>query len=561
MLVNLYLQNYLLIERLSLDFGKGLHIFTGETGSGKSIILEAIQGLISPRLTTDLIRVGADRAYLEGTFEANSEIQNWLQTQELEPEPQLILSREITAKGSRARLNGVLITAKLAVELGQKLLEIHGQNTEQKIIYHENQLAFLDQYAGREHLNLLQKFQADYEVYQALKKQIVIFKQNQAEREQRLDYLMFQQTEMETLNLQNASEEEDLKRKIDSLAAREDIKTAIAQIEQVFKESEPNLTEILVHSLRQLQNASRNHPQLKVLSGDLQDTYQRLSELVHELKFYDLEDQEVLDIDSLNTRLNELQKLRRKHNCADLGALRELQIVLNSQIEELSNYDHNLQELEKSSAEKKVLLENIASQLTVNRQDAADSISDYLNKNLPDLGLKGAQFIIKCEQIKQLKSTGYDQVKFLFQANLGGELKPLGKVASGGELSRLNLLLQSLAGNDNQTLLFDEIDAGTSGRVCSLIAEKLQELARRQQILCVTHQPLVAVCGDKHFEVSKVHGQVDTKLQVKFIDNFDQKIKTLVNLMSGEKDTISAKKYISDLITQKHEPKPSAPLV
>jgi DNA repair protein RecN (Recombination protein N) len=564
LLTNLYLQNYLLIEELSLDFTAGLNIFTGETGSGKSIILEAIQGLISARLTPDLIRPGANKAYLEGTFEVDQEIQTWLNSQELEAESQLIISREITFKGSRARLNGVLITAKLAAELGHKLLEIHGQNSEQGLLSSQNQLELLDKHAGSAHVALVQQFKHDYSAYKALNKQIEDAQQHQEAQIKQSDYLNFQQQEIEALNLQNSAEEEELKHKINNLASLENIQAAMQEIEQVFSAAEPNLAEMLGQSLRKLQNASKDHPQLKTLSTDLQNTYQQLSELIRELNFYDLSEAETLDLEALNKRLNDIQKLRRKHNCANLADLMALQQELQKQLSDLENFEQNLGALQLKQKKQVHKLNELAKKLSENRAGAAFQISTYVNQNLANLGLQGAKFTVDCQQITSFSQAGWDQINFLFQANVGDTLKPLGKVASGGEISRLNLLLKSLIGGQNQTLLFDEIDAGTSGKVCSLIAEKLHKLSRQQQILCVTHQPSVAAFGDLNFMVYKQHGKNDTKLNVQLLKEPEQKIEALVDLMSGEKDTIVAKKYISDLITQanhkKNEHKLSASL-
>lgn len=552
LLLELKIQNYLLIENLQISFCKGLNIFTGETGSGKSIILEAIQGLISNRLNSDLIRMGSKISYLEGVFEIDENIKAWLKELDgLElSDNVLIISREITEKGSRARINGVLVTAKLVQELGSKLIEIHGQSSEQEIMQPKKQIGFLDSYLGKEHLEIYNSFKSQYSLWRQIQAKIEEEQKSLYERNKELDYLKFQIEELESLSLQDPLEEEKLKDNIDKFSQADSSKEVIEEIEYLFFETDNNISSAFGGCLRKLNDCAKNDTNLKEINNNLQDLYSQMSELVQDLRSYELSLDQEIDIDALNVRLNALQKLRRKHNCASLAELIQTEKNLSKRIEYLENISQNLQSLELDLQKKENNLKKTAQILSTNRIKAAIELSEKVTKNLFGLGMATAEFKINCQNLETLNSDGMNKIEFLFKANAGDILRPLNKVASGGELSRIMLLLKTLIGSDHFILLFDEIDAGTSGKVSRLIAEKLSHLAKKQQVLCVTHQPLVAAYADAHFMVSKQHSENKTHLILNILTSQEEKIIALVDLMAGERDKILAKEYAKELIVK-----------
>ena len=557
MLLELRIKNYLIIDDLSVNLRNGLNILTGETGSGKSIILEAIDGLFCTRLNTDLIRVGAEKAYLEGTFSINSAVREWLLEQELdevlesEIDENIIISREISLKGnSRVRINGILVSAKQMPELGDLLLEIHGQSSEQNLLKNKNQLYFVDEFYGALQVQLRKNYKNKYTEWFNLKSEIEKDYLLLREREKELDYLNFQFEEIKVLELEDENEEINLKKKIDKLSKAEQIKELISQITFIFNEAEDNTTAQFGKIYRQLQECTRYDETFSNYAKQVSVVQEQMTDIMSELEDYvESFDQEIEDLNMLNQRSNSIQKIRRKHGLQSLAELIKLQNELENKINNLQNLSLNLETKEKKLNSQKKELLDLAEKLSANRLLKAKELTEKINIELESLSLKAAEFKVDCQKLSdnQLNSDGLNKVEFLFRANQGDILRPLNKAVSGGELSRIMLLLKVILSTDN-IIIFDEIDTGTSGKVSRLIGEKLAKLAFKQQVLCVTHQPLVAAFADFHYTVSKVHNETDTKLQFKLLETLEEQISALVDLMSDQKDKTLAKQYIQELI-------------
>ena len=557
MLLELRIKNYLIIDDLSVNLRNGLNILTGETGSGKSIILEAIDGLFCTRLNTDLIRVGAEKAYLEGTFSINSAVREWLLEQELdevletEIDENIIISREISLKGnSRVRINGILVSAKQMPELGDLLLEIHGQSSEQNLLKNKNQLYFVDEFYGALQVQLRKNYKNKYTEWFNLKSEIEKDYLLLREREKELDYLNFQFEEIKVLELEDENEEINLKKKIDKLSKAEQIKELISQITFIFNEAEDNTTAQFGKIYRQLQECTRYDETFSNYAKQVSVVQEQMTDIMSELEDYvESFDQEIEDLNMLNQRSNSIQKIRRKHGLQSLAELIKLQNELENKINNLQNLSLNLETKEKKLNSQKKELLDLAEKLSANRLLKAKELTEKINIELESLSLKAAEFKVDCQKLSdnQLNSDGLNKVEFLFRANQGDILRPLNKAVSGGELSRIMLLLKVILSTDN-IIIFDEIDTGTSGKVSRLIGEKLAKLAFKQQVLCVTHQPLVAAFADFHYTVSKVHNEADTKLQFKLLQTLEEQISALVDLMSDQKDKTLAKQYIQELI-------------
>ncbi len=557
MLLELRIKNYLIIDDLSVNLRNGLNILTGETGSGKSIILEAIDGLFCTRLNTDLIRLGAEKAYLEGTFSINSAVREWLLEQELdevletEIDENIIISREISLKGnSRVRINGILVSAKQMPELGDLLLEIHGQSSEQNLLKNKNQLYFVDEFYGALQVQLRKNYKNKYTEWFNLKSEIEKDYLLLREREKELDYLNFQFEEIKVLELEDENEEINLKKKIDKLSKAEQIKELISQITFIFNEAEDNTTAQFGKIYRQLQECTRYDETFSNYAKQVSVVQEQMTDIMSELEDYvESFDQEIEDLNMLNQRSNSIQKIRRKHGLQSLAELIKLQNELENKINNLQNLSLNLETKEKKLNSQKKELLDLAEKLSANRLLKAKELTEKINIELESLSLKAAEFKVDCQKLSdnQLNSDGLNKVEFLFRANQGDILRPLNKAVSGGELSRIMLLLKVILSTDN-IIIFDEIDTGTSGKVSRLIGEKLAKLAFKQQVLCVTHQPLVAAFADFHYTVSKVHNETDTKLQFKLLETLEEQISALVDLMSDQKDKTLAKQYIQELI-------------
>ncbi|MDJ0624847.1 MAG: DNA repair protein RecN [Candidatus Caenarcaniphilales bacterium] len=552
MILELKVQNYLFIDSLEINFKKGLNIIIGETGSGKSIILEAIQGLISSRLTTDLIKVGTKKSYLEGSFYTNKKIKQWLKEQELDEndESEIIsVSREISEKGSRGRINGVLVPTKLIANLGELLLEIHSQSSEQKILNPKKQIELLDDFIGSKHNELCQQYKKDFLEWRKLVQKYEAEKSKINDKDKELDYLSFQIQELNSLELNDPEEENILKKQINNLSQLESSAKILEEINQSFFESENNVSFFLNSSVRKLSQSAKTDERLIPYAEQLNEINEQLNELIHEMNDLSNSSEEYIDIDSMNSRISQLQKIKRKHNVSTLKELIDLQEEMNQRIDYLKNLSENLESLETNCLKKQKELSVFSEKLSQAREEASKILSKEVGNQLPSLGLNGAKFEVSCQKTEKLTSDGSNKIEFFFQANAGDILRPLSKVASGGELSRITLILKSILGSDN-SIIFDEIDSGTSGKVSRLIGERLFKLSTQCQVLCVTHQPLVAAFGDFHYLVNKIQSNNKTELKVDELGKDDEKIEALMDLMIGERDKILAKQYAQELIEE-----------
>ncbi len=557
MLLELKVKDYLIISELQICFESGLNIFTGETGSGKSIVLEAIQGLFSSRLTTDLIRVGSQQSYLESTFELNDSVRNWLAKQQIDENLDLpgtiTINREISQKGSRARINGVLVTAKLASELGDLLLEIHGQSSERDILDPKGQLSLFDNFIENQisdFKKLKQNFKIKYQSWKTIKDNLESEYKGLNDRDKELDYLRFQFNEFEVLAISDPEEEIQLKQKIDRLSSAGLIQENIEAIQQAFFESENSASSQISFCIRKLTECAKTEKQIEEYATELNSLHNQMSEMVRDLQSLNSIEEEEYDIDSLNKRVSQIQQMKRKHKVTSLEELIQIENKITERIDYLTNISISLENLEKKLKKEEIELKSIAKELSDYRSKLAKDLSQRISAELIHLGMSGAEFIVEYSQSQTINSEGIDKIEFFLKSNPGDIPRQINKVASGGELSRIMLLLKSLMGSNSTTMIFDEIDAGTSGKVSKMIGQKLKNLSQTQQVICVTHQPIVAAFADSHYLVQKNQTATETKLHLIKLGLRQERVDALIDLISGEKDKSTAKEYAEELILQ-----------
>gem|GEM_PF-2570027 len=560
MIKNLKIKRYIFIKELDLNFYEGLNIFIGETGAGKSIILEAIQSLFHYRLTSDLIQEGESSAYLEGAFFLNSQLKKKIAELlliETDPENQeLVISREINKSHSKARINGRIVSVKVLSQLAEFLVDLHGQGSSYKLLDQDLQLDFLDSCLDSNHANKLSKFQKQFKSFKLLKRELTELEKINEKTKKEQDYLEFSLEEINKLNLENVKEESELIKNIELLSNLEERNLLIGKLDN-FVQSEESFFPEIKSILNNLKSLNKKDPELKNILEQAEESLENLLGFLQEISYSKLEARGSSKIDQLNFRLSNIQKLKKKHRLSSLEELFCLKNNLENRIQKSDSLEKEIQELEQKVLVLKKKLFKEAKELSGNRENFIEKFSDKATQELKKLAFKGIEFKADLRKNQELNFRGSDQVEFQIRAKKQKEFRSLKKTVSGGELSRISLTLKCLKNINNQkseqVVIFDEIDSGTSGQVSSLIGEKLFNTSLKEQVICITHQPLVACYADYYFFVKKeIKDKVN--IQVKELKEQKEIIKALsALLLTREQITQSAQDYLQEIITQAKE--------
>ncbi len=525
MLTELRIQNFAIIDQLDLKFGPGLIILTGETGAGKSIILDAVTMLIGGRAETTAIRAEAEHAFVEGVFslegpekEALHEI---LKREELlDDENYLTLSREVRREGrSIARVNGRTVNVSLLKELGAHLVDIHGQSEHLSLLDTRAHLGLLDRFADVG--PALSDYRQSYHQLQGVRRELKELRQAQADAERRIDFLTYQAEEIEAAHLK-PGEDVELKQERDRLANAESLaeyaQSALTALEEGTAES-PAASDLVGQAAQAMMGLAKIDPGHAELSEQATGLEESLADLARSLRDY-LEEIEFNPkrLEVVEERLDLIFSLSRKYG----GSIEKVVAYGADARAQLENISHATERMEELEAEETALLQKLADKggvLSQKRQGAAVSLGKGIETELDDLRMASAQFAVDFQTRPAtdgipvgeanrvtFDQNGYDRIEFLVAPNPGEGLKPLAKIASGGETSRLMLALKNVLARADEipSLIFDEIDQGIGGRVGLIVGQKLWHLARNHQVFCVTHLPQLAAFGDQHFQVQKL---------------------------------------------------------
>ena len=524
MLTELRIENFAIIQQLKLEFVDGLVIFTGETGAGKSIILDALEAVLGGRAETTTIRTGVDRAQVEATFKLDpavrAPIHALLAAEDLLDDPDYVtMGREIRSNGPNvARINGRTVTASLQREVGGYLVDIHGQSEHLSLLRVRNHLDLLDSFAGIE--DLLKDYSVPFEQLQKVREQLQNLRQSEQDAAQRADMLTFQIQEIEAAKL-TPGEDEELLLERTRLANAESLashaQNALTLIEEGTPEV-PGISELLGQAVEALHNLSRIDATTEKHYEQAESDLASLQDLTLELQNYaeSIEFNPRL-LDRTEERIDLLNRLKRKY-----GSTLEAVIAFGDKAKsDLDSITHAEERLEELTAEEQTLLEVLsekAARLSEKRKAAAGELGGLIEKELDDLRMENARFEVEIATRPDASglslldgsrvafdSKGYDRVEFLVETNPGEGFKPLVKVASGGETSRLMLALKNVLARADRvpSLIFDEIDQGIGGRVGMVVGEKLWSLSRQHQVMCITHLPQLAAFSDQHYKVTK----------------------------------------------------------
>ncbi|MEM9541251.1 MAG: DNA repair protein RecN [Cyanobacteria bacterium P01_E01_bin.42] len=516
MLLSLRIENFALVDRLELEFGKGLNVLTGETGAGKSIILDAIDATLGGKIDRRFIRTGSQKAVVEGTFLLNEAIAEWLREQEIEPieEGCVICTRElaVTAKNfrSRSRINGVLVNRTAIARLRDRLVEITAQGQTVQLFNPNRQRELLDAYGGETLLPAREQVAKRYEAAKTARDALEQRQKSEQERLQRIDWLKFQMQDLETAELGNPEELDNLEQERDRLSHVVDLQDLSYKTYQLLYQSdnEDAIADRLGKAESLLEEMLDYDPQLESILDMVRSAVAQVVEAGQQISSYgDGLESDPQRLEEVEERIRTLKQICRKYG-PDLKDAIAYSENLQAELHQLTDRGQSLENLEQNYQKRQQELITACETLTQYRKTAAGKLARELIGELKPLAMDKVRFECRVTPVTPT-ATGGDRVEFYFSPNPGEPLHPLSETASGGEMSRFLLALKACFSpaetqtQSQKTLIFDEIDAGVSGKVAEAIAEKLHQLSTPHQILCVTHQPLIAALADRHFRVAK----------------------------------------------------------
>lgn len=510
MLLSLRIENFALIDTLDLTFTDGLNVLTGETGAGKSILLDAIDLILGGKALSSMLRTGESRTLLEASFSLTPHLNTWLTDTDIDPlDDLLVCSREISHQStlrSRFRVNGVVVNKQQIAQLREQLIEVTAQGQAVQLGRADRQRQCLDGFGGGPLLKQRQQVTTAFARWQKLTTELNTFRQNEQQRLQNIDLLRYQLQELDAANLSDPNEQTDLEQELQRLSHSVELEQQSYQVYQLLYEKDQGdaCGDLLGQAEAILVDMSQYDPQLEPMLELVQQALTQVQEAGSLINAYgNTVETDPEQLQSVETRLMELKQICRKYGPSLADAIAHHQTI-QSQYADLTGEGQSLEELEQAAAEYEAKLQQACAKLTTLRQKAAQQLEARILQELKPLALDKVQFQVGLQPISPTQN-GADQIQFLFSANPGEALQPLSESASGGEMSRFLLALKACfsQGEGVGTLIFDEIDAGVSGHVAQAIATKLYHLSQNHQVLCVTHQPMIAAMADAHFQVQK----------------------------------------------------------
>ncbi len=520
MLLQLSIKNLALIDAMTIDFAPGMNVMTGETGAGKSIVVDAVNLVLGERADRELIANGQSKARVEAVFDVadNEKVKALLAQMEIEGDDDTTsISRELTSAGKNiCRINGTVVPLQTLRQVSSQLLDIHGQHEHQLLLDSKNHITYLDEFAGEEIKPLLEKTQQHYSTWRASAVKLSKLRKSVAEREQRIDMLRFQLEELKSARLVEDEEEELERQKVfyrnagKIMAAFDE---ACGLLDSGSSRGGSSAVELLREGVRALTPVAALdsryeavHARLDGLCYEVEDAVAELTGLRDDMD-YDEQEAELVE-----SRLDLLHRLNRKYGATTRDMIRYRDRIA-AELSELEDSDEAMERLEKEYRQNTKALKEVSAELTRARETAARRFEKSIEAQLHDLGMKNARLAMDFAPVSpqekisdRFSAQGVDRVEMMFCANLGQTMKPLARVASGGELSRIMLALKNLSAQKPgipRSMVFDEIDTGISGRMAQVVSEKMSQIGDHHQVICVTHLPQIAAMADEQFLVRK----------------------------------------------------------
>ena len=557
MLTHIHIKDFAIVDEVNLDLQSGMSVLTGETGAGKSILLDALGLALGDRADSDMVRHGAERADIFVDFDISGmkEVAAWLQERELDSDEQCQLRRTISKDGrSRGYINGSPITLGLMRELGEQLVDIHGQHEHQSMMRKENQRALLDDYA--QHQGLLREVGQLYFKWSRLNEEYKNLSQADEDRAARQELLRFQVSELESLGL-GAGEFEQMEEEYNRLANASSLIEACNYASTALYESDEGSIHSQLRSVESRLNHLRDYdPKLGEMAELINSASIQIQEAASELSHHlDALELDPAQLQILEQRISAVHDLARKHHI-DPESVHTLLQILSEELSGMENAGQRLAQLDGEISAAATAYEAAASKLSESRKSAVSTLDKLVTENMQELGMKGGQFTIQLSPGEADRYTAYgmEQVDFLVSANPGQPVKLLSKVASGGELSRISLAIQVIVASNARipSLIFDEVDVGIGGGIAEIVGRKLRSLGRHAQVLCVTHQPQVAALAHHHLQVSKQTHHGNTQTGVALL-NEGERVVEVARMLGGVEITSQTLSHAKEMLDRSQD--------
>ena len=534
MLRHLTIRNYALIAHIDTDFTPGLTALTGETGSGKSIILGALGLILGERADSSVLRNQEEKCIIEAIFKIDEEIKSFFDEHDLDFEVQTVLRREITPKGkSRAFINDTPVTLTQMKQLGGMLVDIHSQQEQSRFREMSFRFSILDRFAQQD--ETATAYSKDFYLLKSALSSLEELQDREAKSKSDLDYYQFQYKELEEANLDGLNVQE-LEDQLSALENAESIQHSLQQLQMLLSEQDEPIVAQLKQGLQLLSALKDKHHGIAALHERLSSAMIELDDISSEAGVES--DKTQMDPEALQQiqeRLDEYYRLQNKHRVADLAELLELREELSVKIDAVSSLEHDIADQEKLIASARKKLIEMADQLQSKREKAAGQLEKKIQEHLSHLGMPHAQLKFEFNKVEELNRHGNTEVKLMLLANKGGEFKPLDKVASGGETSRVTLALKAALAEQQmiRTIIFDEIDTGVSGEMALRMAEIMKQMSEKLQLINITHLPQVAARADQQFKVYKTSDKNATFTHIEKLPEQERVIE-LAEMLSGK---------------------------
>ena len=555
MLLEISIKNFAIIESISLNFEQGMTVLTGETGAGKSIIIDAMNMMLGARATTEVIRHGAPKAEIEGLFsiESNRALEEIFDEQGLELSDEIIIRREILQNGrSISRVNGQMVNLSVLRTIGQQLVDIHGQHDQEELMRPHRHIQMLDEFGDTSFFELKEAYQMSFDNYRRMRKQVLDIKKNQQEHKARIEMLEFQMAEIEAANLK-AGEDIALNQERDKLLNHKHIADTLTNAYSMLDNEEFSSLANVRSAMNDMESLEEFDPEYREISNSLSESYYVLEDITKRLESIiddlDFDGNRLMQVES---RLDLIHTITRKYG-GSVDDVLEYFAKITDEYNLLTGNNLSSEDMEIELKKLEKNLVDLAGQVAQARHKIAQDLEAEIKQELQDLYMEKAQFQVRFSKGK-FSREGNESVEFYISTNPGEDFKPLVKVASGGELSRLMLAIKSaFSRKEGKTsIVFDEVDTGVSGRVAQAIAQKIHKIGQNGQVLAISHLPQVIAIADYQFFIEKISNEHSTVSTVRLL-TVEERIEEVAKMLAGENVTEAALTQARELLQSKEK--------